>query len=403
MEREHASNRTLVVLLTIAVSIYLLEKLGNAAAALGNVILLLALAWLLAFTLQPAVEWLHHGIVPRALVRAIRGRGGNGLADHLADVRLPYGLSVAVVFVLVLAVLIIGVLGLVPAVIDQIGQIVRSLEQFTSDLPGSFQRIIDWLNNVRHTLITDFNINPDAIPLPSSDELIRQATTLFSGVVTGLTEFVINLAAGIVAFLSQVLVVLLIGAYILIDGRNLNQQLLHLTPDRFAGDARLWISTIDRTFGGFIRGTLLQSFIYGAFVTLTMLLFGLQYALVVGLVTGVLMVVPFLGGLIGLLVPLLAGLLQASPNTWILIVLLFAFQMILFNLIMPRILSHALRMPTLLVFISLLAGSQLIGVWGLVFAVPLAAAFYSIGLALLHRAKYNVDEHSEEGEVPARG
>ncbi len=389
MDKDSPSIRTLVFLLTIAVSVYLLEKLGHVAAALGNIILLLALSWLLAFTLLPLVHGLARGVVPRSVVRWVRGRSGDKWADRLARLHLSYGLSVAIVCLLLLAALIFAILELVPIVIDQIGQIVNALNQITQDLPGSFERILDWLDGVRQMLITDFGIDAAAIQLPAPEDLIGEV----GRIVTGLTQFVIDLAAGVVAFLSQVLLVLLISAYMMIDGRGLVRLLLHLMPDRFAGDARMWISTIDRTFGGFIRGTLLQSLIYGTVVTLAMLVFGVPYALVVGVATGLLMVIPFLGGIIGLALPLLAGALQSSPNTLLLVVLLFAFQMLLFNLIMPRILSQSLRMPTLLVFIALLVGVQLIGLWGLVFAVPLTAALYSIGVAVLHRARYNTEMH----------
>lgn len=399
MEQQRGMNRTLMFLLTVAVTIYLLEKLGNAASALGNIILLLALSWLLAFTLTPAVNWLHRGIVPRRLVERARGRYGDRPADRLGGLHLSYGLAVVIVYVLILAVLVYGVLNLVPIVIDQIGQLARTIERLTSDLPGSFQRISDWINSVRQTLIDNFKINPDAIKLPAPEELIRQA----GNIVSGLGQFVLDLATGVVTFLSQLLLVLLISAYMMIDGRGLIQQLLHLLPDRFAGDARLWITTIDRTFGGFIRGTLLQSVIYGAAVTTLMLAFGLQFGLVVGVATGVLMVIPILGGLIGLTLPLLAGLLQSSPNTLWLVVLLFAFQLILFNLIIPRIMSQSLRMPTLLVFIALILGGQLLGMWGLVFAVPITGALYSIGQLLLERAKHRADEQASQGAEPAHG
>ncbi len=397
MELERAPNRTLAVLLTIAVTIYLLERLGSAMAALSNVLLLLALSWLLAFILRPAVEWLHHGVVPGFVVAWVRRRFGDRSADWLARARLPYGLSVGVVYVALLAGLVYGVLALVPIVGDQIAQLSNSIQQI--DVTSSFRRIAEWLDNLRQTLVDDFNIDPTQIPLPSSDQLIGQ----LGGIATSLSQFVLDLLTGVITFLSQVLLVLLISAYIMIDGRALTEQLLRLLPDRFASDARLSLATVDRTFGGFIRGTLLQAFIYGATVTALMVTFGLQFAAVIGVATGILMLVPVVGGLIGLALPLLAGLLQSSPNTLVLVALLFVFQFILFNLIMPRILSQSLRMPTLLVFVSLIAGGQLLGVWGLVFAVPLAGALYSIGLALIRRAKREADQPKPDWSEQASG
>ncbi|HLF25133.1 MAG TPA: AI-2E family transporter [Anaerolineae bacterium] len=396
MEHEQSRNRTLFFLLTVAVIIYLLEKLGNAALALSNVILLLALAWLLAFTLRPAVEWLNRGIFPQRLIAWVRNRYGNRPAGWFARARLPYGLAVAVVYLLLLAVLLYGILLLVPAVIEQIGQLSQTITNLTEDLPGSFQRVTEWLNNLRETLIRDFNIDPAAIGLPSPEELIRQAGNL----VAGLGQFVLALATGIVTFLSQLLLIILISAYIMVDGRTLSAQVIELLPDRFESDVRLLLATIDRTFGGFIRGTLLQAVIYGLAVTALMAGFELQFAVVIGVASGLTMLIPVVGGVIGLILPLLAGLLQTSPNTWLLIVLLFVFQMVLFYLIMPRILSQSLRMPTLLVFIALLAGAQLLGVWGLLFAVPLAAALYSIGVALLQRARDRAGAQAYAPEEP---
>lgn len=390
MELDRAPNRTLAVLLTIAVAIYLLERLGSAVAALGNVVLLLALSWLLAFILRPAVEWLHHGVIPRFVVEWVRRRYGDRSADWLARARLPYGLSVGLVYVALLAGLVYGVLALVPVVGDQIAQLSNSIQQI--DVTSSFRRIAEWLDNLRQTLVVGFNIDPAQIPLPSSDQLIGQ----LGGLASSLSQFILDLLTGIVTFLSQVLLVLLISAYIMIDGRALSEQLLRLLPDRFASDARLSLATVDRTFGGFIRGTLLQAFIYGTVVTALMLTFGLQFGVVVGVATGILMLVPVVGGLIGLALPLLAGLLQSSPNTLVLVALLFVFQFILFNLIMPRILSQSLRMPTLLVFVSLIAGGQLLGVWGLVFVVPLAGALYSIGLALMLRGRRKADQQNPD-------
>jgi len=394
MDREGAPNRTLFILLTIAVSIYLLEKLGSAASALGNVILLLALSWLLAFTLRPAVEWLSEGIAPGFVLAWVRRRYGDAQADRLMRLRLPYGLSVGLVYLILLAVLVIGVLALVPIVVDQIAQISRAVTQFTSDLPGSYQRVVDWLDSLRQTLIRDFKIDPAAIPLPTPETLIQQV----SGLLTGVGQFVLDLLTGIINFLSQLLLVLLISGYMMIDGRNLSEQLLRLLPDRYDSDVRLWFTAVDRTFGGFIRGTLLQAFIYGVAVTLLMVAFGLQFAVVIGVASGLLMLIPVLGGLFGLVLPLLAGLLQSSPNTLLLVILLFAFQLILFNLVMPRILSQSLRMPTLLVFVALIVGAQLIGFWGLLFAVPVAGALYSVGLALMRRAKFK--EEMTESNPP---
>jgi predicted PurR-regulated permease PerM len=181
----------------------------------------------------------------------------------------------------------------------------------------------------------------------------------------------------------------------MIDGGRLVDQVMRVIPKRYENEMQHALDTIDRAFGGFLRGTLLQGVIYGFVVIMLMTMFGLGSAVATGTITGVLMLIPILGGPIGLIVPLLVGLLQSSPNTLWLMGALIIFQVILFNFVTPRLLSHALRMPSLLVIVSLLIGAQLIGIWGFVFAVPIAAVIYSIGLVILEQAKRAQDRQDE--------
>lgn len=383
MAQDRLLNRILVYLLIVAVALYLIEKLGNVATALSGLILLLALSWLLAYTLQPIVNWLHRGVVPERFGAWVRKQGHPHIANLFLRMRLPYGLAVTIVYLLILALLFYFILTLIPIVIEQVNQLVQNLRQVGTTLPGSIQRIQEWLNNLADTLRDEYHIDPSQIGLPQ--DLLGQLTTALSG----LGQFALQLATGIINFLGQLLLVFLFSALIMAEGHRTTKETLHLLPDRVTRSVRLFAGMIDRSFGGFLRGTLLQALIYGTVVSLLMAIFGLQYAVAVGFATGLLMIIPFIGGLIGLLLPLIIGLLQSSPNTWLLIVLLFAFQIILFNIVMPRILSHSLRMPTLLVFISLIIGTQFLGIWGLVFAVPMAGALYAAMLEVLHRAKYN--------------
>lgn len=382
-EQSVTLNRSLVFLLTIAVIIFLIEKLGTVLASLGNIVLLLALAWLLTYTLRPVVRWFADGVIPKFVVAWARRRNQDRLADLLERLRLPYGGAVAVVYLLLLTILVFFVLNLIPIVIDQVNQLSTNIEEVGTNLPSSILRIQEWFFGVRETLIRDFNIDPAQIALP--ENIVGQV----GSAVTSLGQFILDLASGVITFFGQVLIVFLFSALIMIDGSKVSEQLMHLLPDDIGKNLGLPATKIDQAIGGFIQGTLIQALIYGTVVTLLMWIFGLQFALAAGLVTGLLMLIPFFGGLIGLLLPLTIGLLQSSPNTLVLIIILFIFQQILFNIVMPRILSHSLHMPTLLVFISLSVGVQLLGIWGLVFAVPAAAAFYSIAQELLHRAKFH--------------
>ncbi len=386
MDQDRSATRTLVVLLTIAVSIYLIEKLGQALLSLSNVLLFLALAWLIAFSLQPLVKFIHQLSAPPRVNGWLRQRWGAQWADRLAHP--SYGFSILIVYTLLVAGIVIIILALVPLVVEQVRALAITVQQQATNLPESIQRVSDWLNSVRDFLITHLQLDPSQIPLPSPQEFIGQLASQLAAFGTSLVQFGLALATGI----AQFLLVVFLSVMVMIDGGRLIEQLMLSIPKRYQRDVQFAINTLERTFGGFLRGTLLQGIIYGLGVIILMTILGIGSAIATGVATGILMLIPIVGGPIGLFIPLLVGLLQGSPNTFWLILVLVVYQVVLFNFITPRLLSQSLRMPSLLVILSLLIGAQLLGIWGFIFAVPIAAAIYTIGLLLLGEAKRRQDE-----------
>ena len=92
MDRRPLLPGAVVVMLAIALAIYLIEKIGQAVLAISNVILLVALAWILTLMLRPAVNWIHGLTVPEALARVEQALSDAMLTDRL-EVRLIHGRS----------------------------------------------------------------------------------------------------------------------------------------------------------------------------------------------------------------------------------------------------------------------------------------------------------------------
>jgi predicted PurR-regulated permease PerM len=385
VDQDRSATRTLIALLTIAVSIYLIEKIGQALLSLSNVLLLLALAWLIAFSLQPLVKRIHRLPTPRFFTEWLRRHGKDQWADRYQHP--SYGFSILIVYTLLVAGIVIVILAVVPLVVEQVRQLAVTVQQQATNLPESIQRITEWLNSVRDFLINRLQIDPAQIPLPQPQEFIGQLASQLASFGTSLVQFGFALAAGI----AQFLLVVFLSIMVMIDGGRLMRQLIMSIPRRYQSDVQFAIDTLDRTFSGFLRGTVLQGLIYGSGVMLVMTILGIGSAIATSVATGILMLIPIIGGPIGLFIPLLVGLLQGSPNTFWLILVLVVYQVVLFNFITPRLLSKSLRMPSLLVIISLLIGAQLLGIWGFIFAVPISAAIYTIGLLVLGESKRRQD------------
>ena len=369
-----------VVMLAIALAIYLFEKIGQALLAISNVILLLALAWILTLILRPAVRWVHNRTVPDRLIQPVQKRWGSRAADRL--VHPSYGFSIFIVYLLLLAAVSIIVLAFIPLVIEQTRQLVLSLQQQADALPYLVQRITELVTNTRDFLMTNLNIDPAFIVLPRPEEIAGQIT----GFASSLLQIGFSVVGAIAATLGQVMLVVFLSAFIMIDGRETTQYILRLVPRQYESDVNSILKTSELAFGGFVRGTALQGLIYGLGVAIFMTIFEIGSPMAVGVITGMLMLIPVVGGVLGLLIPLLVALLQPSPNVVWLMICLAVFELIIFNFVSPRLISRSVKIPSLLVIVSILIGWQLMGFWGFVFAVPIAAIVYSVGFVILERA-----------------
>ncbi|MBK9092112.1 MAG: AI-2E family transporter [Anaerolineae bacterium] len=387
--------RSLIIVLTLAVSIYLIEKLTTFVSSFSGLILMVALAWLLSFALQPLVTWLQRRKLSLRRVRRLLPRQ---LAARLPETsQLPFALAVAIVYGVLVAGLGLALLALAPVLVHQLDQLARSMQTQAGNLPQWLQQATDWLDEVRTLLITRLDLDPNLIVLPQPADLLNQVPL----VGANLLQFGLGLAGGIATAFSQFLIIIFLSLFVTLDGGAIARAILSVLPKRYEDEYQMAAETIDRTFGGFLRGTVLQGLIFGIAVSLLMFLLRIDSALVVGVATGLVVLVPIVGGIVATIVPVLVAALQGSPNTLWLLLALLVFQVILFNVVMPSIFSGSLRMPSLLIVISLMVGSQLMGFWGFVFGVPLAAAAYSITLVLLEQAKRRQDVLDEAGARPS--
>ncbi|HTP09869.1 MAG TPA: AI-2E family transporter [Anaerolineae bacterium] len=392
MDRRPLLPGAVVVMLAIALTIYLIEKIGQALLSISNVILLVALAWILTLMLRPAVHWIYGLTVPDRLIRPLREHWGAHIADRL--VHPSYGFSIFIVYFLLLTAFSIIILALIPVVIDQTRQLALNLQQQANALPYLIQRLTEIVTNTRDFLVTHLNIDPALIVLPQPAEIAGQIT----GFASNLLQAGFSVVGAIAATLGQIMLVVFLSAFIMIDGKETTLSIMRLVPRRYEPDANAFLKTSERAFSGFIRGTALQGLIFGVGVMMFMTIFDIHSPIAVGVITGLLMLIPVIGGVLGLIIPLLVALLQPSPNTLWLMICLVVFEVILFNFVAPRLISQSVKIPSLLVIVSILIGWQLMGFWGFVFAVPVAAVVYSLGFVVLERA---VRQHEQE-EAPPR-
>jgi predicted PurR-regulated permease PerM len=158
----------------------------------------------------------------------------------------------------------------------------------------------------------------------------------------------------------------------LIDGGDLWRRfILRLPPDR-RREAQLLRESADRSFGGFIRGSLILGTMYAIATLAYLVLFGVPFAGVLSIVSGLTVIIPFFGPIIAM-IPVLGVTAVAAGDRllWVFIATVL-LQQVALNVIGPRIMSKSIGIHPIFVFFSLLLGAKIAGFWGVVLAMPVA-------------------------------
>ncbi len=369
-----------LVLVIIIASLYLLDKIWGALASISEVILIFGLGLLVAYVLEPAVRWLAELHAPGWMRRALCRLFGEARAARLCDLRVGRSIALAVVYLGLVAALILSAVYLVPLTVDQ-------LTQISARLPGLIAGAPDFLASVDRWL-ADRNI---AISLSSlyDEALLRQRAEVLLGQAI---QYLITAARAVASVVTLSLLVLAVSFYTVLDGRKLVAELSSLVPQRYQDELAFAGQTVDRVFGGFVRGQVLMAVIYGLFALVAMLIAGMPSALVVAWISGIIMLVPLIGAPVAMLLPGIVALFQQPGAAIWLIIAMTAFQQVLLHVIIPRIMAETMGLPTLLIIAATLLGVILMGFWGLLFGVPVVAIFYALVVYWLQRLKKRMDE-----------
>src|SRR6266566_5609899 len=238
-------------------------------------------------------------------------------------------------------------------------------------------------------------------------------TDLYGQVPAKLSQIAGSVAADALGFVSATAsvlfnftLVLIIAFIMLIDGDRLWQRFIGALSPELRSEAELLRQSADRSFGGFIRGSLILGVIYGVATLAILVALGVPFAGVLAVLSGLTMVIPFFGPIIAE-IPVLAVALLGAPDVFVwVLVLTLALQQIVLNVLGPRIMSNAIGIHPIFVFLALLLGSRIAGFWGVFLAMPVAGVIntfvrYAFQVAQGRRARTEASTLMEESDAAA--
>jgi predicted PurR-regulated permease PerM len=319
--------------------------------------------WLVVFLGLALLLWFLHDI----LLPFVAGMALAYVLSPLADRMERRGLNRTVAALLIVGVIVVA---LIAAVLVLVPLLVQQGAALISNIPGYFKRVQEmlvdpsfpWLN-----WLGSGNKNQTV------SELVSQAATW-------LLSFSYSLWTGgkaLVSFASILIVMPVVTFYLICDWHPMIDAMDGWVPVRQRDTVRQLAREIDAAIGGFLRGQFGVCLILGAYYALGLMLVGLDFALLIGLIAGLITFVPYIGSMTGLMIAASVAIAQFWPDWKRIVAVVVVFlvgQFIEGNIISPKLVGERVGLHPLWMIFAMFAFGYLFGFVGLLIAVPLAAA-----------------------------
>jgi predicted PurR-regulated permease PerM len=248
---------------------------------------------------------------------------------------------------------------------------VSEISQFVTQLPETAESI----QNLVRDILVEFNRrgwmnqNPDVVIEDFQASLFDRGEMIAENVLTN----VLGTLTRTFSILITTFGVIFIATYLLIDIPRFKEKFVLSFSPAYRPDAvHLW-TTIGESLSRYLAGLLLSIAIQGSMATLGLALLGIPYALVLGLWMSVTAILPYVGAFLGAIPSVLIALTISWQMALAVAGLYVVINQIEGNLITPRVQGEAVRVHPLLIFISVIGGSEIAGFLGAVLAVPTLA------------------------------
>jgi predicted PurR-regulated permease PerM len=325
------------------------------------------LFWVGALIAFIAVFWVLHEVLLPFVVAMALAYFLNPVADRLERLGVDRLVATLIIIGLFLLVFVIAAIVLVPILASQ-------MFSFIQRLPGI-------INRIQELLVTPENkellrrLFGDNVPdfQKSVGDLVTQGAVWLGGFLQSLWSG----GRALINVFAIIVITPVVAAYMLLDWRKMLDRIDSWVPVKNRDVIRRLGHDMDRAVAGFVRGQASVALILGSFYAVALTLAGLNFGLLIGVMSGLLTFVPYVGSLFGLIVAGGVAVVQFWPDWTMIVTIIVIFiggQFVEGYILAPNLVGQSIGLHPVWLMFALFAFGYLFGFVGLLLAVPLAAA-----------------------------
>ena len=343
----------------ISTSIIVLAIASLLLYSIRGVVIAFALAFLAAYILGPAVRFFERRRVNRVLV-------------------------VSILYVLFVATVVISVVVLLPMIWGELMELQAGIQSSLSN-PEFGKNISTKLDAIQDRLKGAFPVleNVDIRAQLDVDKAISGAASWILDSIGQLMTAITTFSGRIIWLIVLMILIPFISFFLLKDGETIKQATMKMIPSKYSEISLEVLQKIDRQRGRYIRGRIAESIILSVITIIGLRILGIKYYLVIGGIAGFANLIPYIGP-VGISIPaaILAGYQYGMFHMILTIIFLVVLQIIDNAILVPLVVGKSVDLHPIVTIFVVFVGAQLLGLLGMIAAVPLTSIFIAIFQAL---------------------
>ena len=306
-----------------------------------------------------------HPILAPFLAGIILGYLGDPIVDRLETYKLPRSVGVIVVFLVFGVIIGAAVLVVLPLVVGEFIKLIR-------DIPAA----LAWLQQTASPfIVAQFGVDPFDVKLDTVAARVVENWQEAGGVVGTILSQVTQSGFAFLGAVGVVGLTPVVAFYIMRDWDDIVLQIREMVPREIEPTFVKLCTECDEVLGAFLRGQLLIMFLLGCIYAIGLYMVGLDLAILIGMLSGLASIVPYLGFFVGIIAATIAALFQFQEPIYLLYVaMVFGVGQALEGWVLtPWLVGDKIGLHPVAVIFAVLAGGQLFGFVGILLALPVAA------------------------------
>ncbi|MBL4589892.1 MAG: AI-2E family transporter [Alphaproteobacteria bacterium] len=247
----------------------------------------------------------------------------------------------------------------------------REMAEFAEELPNYIDKIWVTAQPLVEKIQTQFGLETNDDIIASLQPYMGRAAETGAGFL----KHIISGGGAIFDFTLTLFLTPIVAYFLLNEWPKITEWVYSLMPRDHEGTLKGLLSDIDKKLAGFIRGQLSVCGVLGIIYAVALMVAGLKYGFFIGLMAGVLSIIPLVGSVVGLLVSVMVAWFQTGDIGFVgMIAAIFLVgQVIEGNFLTPKLVGNSVGLHPLWVLFALMAGGAVLGILGMMLAVPVAA------------------------------